>query len=140
MPLLIHILIIFFIILIGYQIILANHVIEGLDNANNTSSSTNTANASYNPYDTNNPNNALILAQQNAGNIDYLKQRFDSIQGVFQQVQDLSGNVATLQDQVNGLVSAQQQYATQMTGGTAPEITGATTSDDTTDGTTDDTS
>jgi len=140
MPLLIHILILFFIILIGYQIILANHVIEGLDNANNTSSSTNTANASYNPYDTNNPNNALILAQQNAGNIDYLKQRFDSIQGVFQQVQDLSGNVATLQDQVNGLVSAQQQYATQMTGGTAPEITGATTSDDTTDGTTDDTS
>lgn len=138
MPLLIHILIIFFIILIGYQIILANHVIEGLDNANNTSSSTNTANASYNPYDTNNPNNALILAQQNAGNIDYLKQRFDSIQGVFQQVQDLSGNVATLQDQVNGLVSAQQQYATQMTGGTAPEISGATTSDDTTDGTTDD--
>lgn len=143
MPLLIHILILFFIILIGYQIILANHVIEGLDNANNTSSTTNTANssnASYNPYDTNNPNNALILAQQNAGNIDYLKQRFDSIQGVFQQVQDLSGNVATLQDQVNGLVSAQQQYATQMTGGTAPEITGATTSDDTTDGTTDDTS
>ena len=139
MPLLIHILILFFIILIGYQIILANHVIEGLDNANNTNN-TNTANASYNPYDTNNPNNALILAQQIAGNIDYLKQRFDSIQGVFQQVQDLSGNVATLQDQVNGLVSAQQQYATQMTGGTAPEITGATTSDDTTDGTTDDTS
>jgi uncharacterized protein YoxC len=142
MPLLINILILFFIILIGYQIILANHVIEGLDNAN-TTNNTNTANASYNPYDTNNPNNALILAQQNAGNIDYLKQRFDSIQGVFQQVQDLSGNVATLQDQVNGLVSAQQQYATQMTGGTAPEITGATTSDDTattSDGTTDGTS
>jgi len=142
MPLLINILILFFIILIGYQIILANHVIEGLDNAN-TTNNTNTANASYNPYDTNNPNNALILAQQNAGNIDYLKQRFDSIQGVFQQVQDLSGNVATLQDQVNGLVSAQQQYATQMTGGTAPEITGATTSDDTattSDGTTDESS
>ena len=142
MPLLINILILFFIILIGYQIILANHVIEGLDNAN-TTNNTNTANASYNPYDTNNPNNALILAQQNAGNIDYLKQRFDSIQGVFQQVQDLSGNVATLQDQVNGLVSAQQQYASQMTGGTAPEITGATTSDDTattSDGTTDGTS
>jgi uncharacterized protein YoxC len=140
MPLLIHILILFFIILIGYQIILANHVIEGLDNANNTNTTTtantaNSSNASYNPYDTNNPNNALILAQQNAGNIDYLKQRFDSIQGVFQQVQDLSGNVATLQDQVNGLVSAQQQYATQMTGGTAPEITGATTSDGTTDDT-----
>jgi uncharacterized protein YoxC len=130
MPHLINILILFFIILIGYQIILANHVMEGLKNNINASSSVN--NSSYNQYDTNNPNNALILAQQNAGNIDYLKQRFDSIQGVFQQVQDLSGNVATLQDQVNGLVSAQQQYATQMTGGTAPEITGATTTDGTT--------
>ena len=127
---LVNILILFFIILIGYQIILANHVMEGLKNNINASSSVN--NSSYNQYDTNNPNNALILAQQNAGNIDYLKQRFDSIQGVFQQVQDLSGNVATLQDQVNGLVSAQQQYATQMTGGTAPEITGATTTDGTT--------
>lgn len=126
MPLLINILILFFIILIGYQIILANHIIEGLENE---SSATN--NMNYNPYDTNNPNNALILAQQNAGNIDYLKQRFDSIQGVFQQVQDLSGNVAALQDQVNGLVSAQQDYANQMTGGTAPEITGATTTDET---------
>ena len=133
MPLLIHILILFFIILIGYQIILANHVMEGLENTNSTTTSSSTTNnTSYNPYNTNNPDNALILAQQNAGNIDYLKQRIDSVQGVFQQVQDLSGNVATLQDQVNGLVSAQQDYANQMTGGTAPEITGTTTTDDTT--------
>ena len=128
----INMLILFFIILIGYQIILANHVVEGLENTNSTTtSSTTTNNTSYNPYNMNNPDNALILAQQNAGNIDYLKQRIDSVQGVFQQVQDLSGNVATLQDQVNGLVSAQQDYANQMTGGTAPEITGTTTTDDT---------
>ena len=130
---LINMLILFFIILIGYQIILANHVMEGLENTNSTTTSSSTTNnTSYNPYNTNNPDNALILAQQNAGNIDYLKQRIDSVQGVFQQVQDLSGNVATLQDQVNGLVSAQQDYANQMTGGTAPEITGTTTTDDTT--------
>lgn len=128
MPLLINILILFFIILIGYQIILANHVIEGLEN---NTSSTSTNNTSYNPYNMNNPDNAMILAQQNAGNIDYLKQRLDAVQGMFQQVQDLSGNVVALQDQVNGLVSAQQEYATQMTGGTAPEITGATTTDET---------
>jgi len=128
MPLLINILILFFIILIGYQIILANHVIEGLEN---NTSSTSTNNTSYNPYNMNNPDNALILAQQNAGNIDYLKQRLDAVQGMFQQVQDLSGNVVALQDQVNGLVSAQQEYANQMTGGTAPEITGATTTDET---------
>ena len=72
----------------------------------------------------NNPANALILAQQNAGNIDYLKQRLDSVQGMYQQVQDVSGNVTVLQKQVNDLVTAQQQYATQMTGGVAPNITG----------------
>lgn len=109
---LVNILIIFFIILILYQIILASNVVEGLENQ-------------YKPYDTNNPNNALILAQQNAGNISYLKDRIDIIQGFNQQVQDLSGNVQTLQTQVNGLVQAQQDYANQMTGGTAPEISGA---------------
>lgn len=109
---LVNILILFFIILILYQILLANNVIEGLENQ-------------YQPYNTNNPNNALILAQQNAGNISYLKQRLDSIQGLEQEVQDISGNVATLQTQVTGLLETQQQYATQMTGGTPPQITGA---------------
>lgn len=109
---LVNILILFFILLIGYQIILANHIVEGLDN--------------YQPYDNNNPANALILAQQNAGNIEYIKQRLDDLQGLDKEVQDISGNVVALQTQVNGLVSAQQQYATQMTGGTAPNVTGAT--------------
>jgi hypothetical protein len=115
---LINTLIIFFIILISYQIILGNYILEGLQN-----------NTTYQQYDTNNPSNALILAQQNAGNIEYIKQRIDAVQGMSQQFQDLSGNVASLQEQVNGLVSAQQQYASQMTGGTPPNITG-TTSDD----------
>jgi hypothetical protein len=125
---LINILIIFFLFLIIYQIFLANNivveaklplveaklpVVEGLDNQ-------------YQQYDKNNPNNALILAQQNAGNIEYLKSRLDNVQGVVQQFQDLSGNVTSLQRQVNGLVQAQTDYANQMTGGTVPEITGAT--------------
>jgi len=96
-----------------YQILLASRIVEGLENQ-------------YQPYDTNNPNNALILAQQNAGNIDFLKQRLDTLTGINQQVQDLSGNVQSLQTQVTGLVQAQQDYANQMTGGTAPEVTGAT--------------
>ena len=133
---LVNILILFFIILIGYQIILANHIIEGLDNntASTTTSSasnttTNTSNT-YTPYDTNNPANALILSQQNAGNIDYLKQRIDGVQSIFQEVQDLSANVSALQDQVNGIVSAQADYATQMSGGTPPTITGAVNEED----------
>jgi hypothetical protein len=109
---LVNILILFFIIIISYQLILANHVTEGLDN-NNTS---------YKPYNSNDP---MILAQQNAGNIAFLKDRMDSIQNINQIVQDLSGNVQVLQQQVNGLVTTQQQYATQLAGDTPPTITGA---------------
>ena len=116
---LVNILIVFFIVLICFQIILANHLIEGLETGK-----------SYKNYDTNNPENALILAQQNAGNIEYLKGRIQDIQGMNKQVQDLSGNVIALQEQVTGLVTAQQQYATQMTGGTPPDISGATSPED----------
>lgn len=116
---LVNILIVFFIILICYQIILANHIVEGLETGN-----------TYQSYDTNNPANALILAQQNAGNIDYLKGRFEDVQGMYKQVQDLSGNVQVLQEQVDGLVTAQQDYATQMTGGVAPDISGVTEPED----------
>jgi len=110
---LVNILILFFILIISYQLILANHVTEGLTNDNNKN---------YKPYDSNDP---MILAQQNAGNIAFLKDRMDSIQNINQIVQDLSGNVQVLQQQVNGLVTTQQQYATQMAGDTAPTITGA---------------
>jgi hypothetical protein len=125
---LVNILIIFFIFIILYQIILANnsnlplvvgklHLVEGFKNQ-------------YKSYDTNNPNNAIILAQQNAGNISYLKERIDNVQGVYQQVQDLSGNVQNLQIQLNGLLEAQQAYANQITGGTPPEISGAVEMDE----------
>ena len=113
---LVNILILFFIILIVYQIILANNIIEGLKNK-----------GSYVPYDAN-PENTLILAQKNAGNIEYLKERIEDIQSstINKEFQDLSGNVQSLQEQVNGLVSAQKDYADQMTGGTTPNITGTT--------------
>jgi len=115
---LVNILIVFFIFLILYQIFLATKMIEGMDNNQ------------YKPYDTNNPNNALILAQQNAGNIEYLKERINLVQGLEQQIQDLSGNVQSLQTQVVGLLQSQQDYANQMTGGIAPEISGTTENDD----------
>jgi predicted PurR-regulated permease PerM len=113
---LINILIIFFIVLILYQILLAINVVEGFENQ-------------YQQYNTNNPNNALILAQQNAGNISYLKERLDSLESLNDEVQDISNNLITLQGQVNGLVQAQQEYTTQMTGGQTPVITGAVSED-----------
>lgn len=116
---LINILILFFIILIIYQIILATQpqLVEGLKNK-------------YEPYDTNNPNNALILAQQNAGNIAYIKEKLSDIENLSKEVQDLSGNYQSLQSQVDQLMQSQQDYANQMTGGSPPDVTGATDEDD----------
>jgi len=121
---LINILILFFAILIISQIFLEcfrDNIIEGL--TSNT----------YQPYDNNNPNNAMILAQQNAGNIAVLQKEITSLNGINQEVQDISGNVANLQSQVTSLVNAQNNYANNMTGGSEPQITGTTDSTDTTD-------
>ena len=113
---LINLLIIFFFIILVYQIFLAytnNTILEGITNQQ------------YQPYNTNDPNNALILAQQNAGNITVLKDQLDKLNGLNSEVQDISANVVQLQQQVTQLVSAQQNYASQMTGGTTPNISGA---------------
>lgn len=140
-------LILFFILLITFQIILAyskSSVIEGMMDVvptisptfTPTSSPSNemlpnlTINQVYRQYDKKIADNTFLMSQQNAGNIEYLKGRIDDVQGMYKQVQDLSGNVEALQEQVNGLITAQQDYATQMTGGVAPDITGATTPED----------
>lgn len=112
--------------LIFYQIFLGyfeNSIIEGYESKDKE----------YKSYDTNNPENALILAQQNAGNIIVLKGQMDNMLGINQQVQDLSGNVLNLQKQVEDLVQAQKDYANQLTGGTEPEISGTTEEGETTE-------
>ena len=124
---LINILILFFTILVIYQIFLAvfeDNLIEGL---------TNNDQKKYRPY---NKNDALILAQQNAGNIIVLKQQIDALSGVKNDVNDLNTNYAGLQSQVTSLVNAQNDYTNQMTGGSEAQITGTT--DDTTDTSTSD--
>ena len=120
MFILIIILVIFFIILISYQIILANTtttINEGFE-----------SNETYQSYE-NNKDSTMILAQKNAGNIEFLKQQIDEVLGLNKEVQDISGNVINLQDQVNELILAQKQYADQMTGGTAPDISGMDSTD-----------
>ena len=119
---LVNILILFFTILVIYQIFLAYSgysIIEGLENDKN-----------YKPYDS---NDALILGKQNAGNIIVLEKQVSEMSGLNQEVQDLSGNVANLQDQVDSLVSAQKDYASQMAPSTPPDISGTTTDESTTD-------
>jgi hypothetical protein len=116
---LINILIVFFLFLIIYQILLAcfgDNVVEGL--------------TKYKPYG---DKDALILGQQNAGNIIVLKGEIDDLTGLKQEFQDLSSNYSGLQSQVNSLVKAQNDYTNQMTGGSEAQITGTTTSDTTSD-------
>lgn len=113
MKTIIKILICFFIILLTYQIFLVNFVVtEGLENE------------TYQEYDTKNPENQMILIQKNSGNIEVLRKRIDELSGLTQEIQDLSGNVALLQSQVDGIIQANiemsKSYQTS-----SPEITGA---------------
>ena len=108
---LINILILLFTGLICYQMILRHYSLrEGMDGA-------------YQNYD---PSNVMILAEQNAGNIQVLKSQIDDTTSLKKEVQDLSGNLATLSEQVQQLIQTQQDYAAQKLPSTPPEITGAT--------------
>jgi hypothetical protein len=108
---LVRFLILFFLVLIIYQIILAHmKCIEGLGN--------------YQDYDTNNPNNALILSQQNAGNIAYLKERIDTLTNLDGTVHDLSLNVAQLNSQMEELVKQQAVAASNLVGTKPLQISG----------------
>ena len=108
----IYFLIVFFIVLIFSQFILTYK--EGLEN--NT----------YTNYDITNPNNALILAQQNAGNISYLKGRLDNLTNLSTQFTDLSANVVTLNNQMLQLVQQQAELTQKYVGSQPPTITGTT--------------
>jgi uncharacterized protein YoxC len=157
----INLLILFFILLIGYQIYLnyfRTTVIEGMldvipsfvptfspnmsptespiANPTNEMLPNLTVNQVYRQYDKKISDNTFLLAQQNAGNIEYLKQRVNVIQDMADEVNQLSSDVDSLQQQVSGLVQANTQYTTQNLGTTPPDISGAVDSN-TTQSTTD---
>jgi hypothetical protein len=112
---LVNLLILFFLTLILYQIFLAHlNFIEGMN--------------SYQDYDTNNPLNALILSQKNAGNIEFLKSRVDELSNINKEVLDISMNVAQLNSQMNQIAKNQADAATSLVGSTPPKISGTTTS------------
>ncbi len=124
--LLIYILIVLFVILMGYQAYLANgtfgsKLIEGLENGDTTTSS---STQEYKPYNLNDPNNSLILAQQNAGNIEVLKGRIDGLDGVKKRVDDMQQSIDSMQTQIDGLVQQQADYAQEIAGSTPPDVTG----------------
>jgi peptidoglycan hydrolase CwlO-like protein len=113
---LINVLILFFILLIVSQIFLAifnNTILEGL-----TSVVEQPPAISQPQPCINNPNTPATLTQQ----------QLNSLMELNSEVQDISGNVAALQTQVNGMIGAQQQYAQNMTPNSPPNISGAVNS------------
>ena len=124
MTFLINILLFLFALLIVYQVY---RVKEGLETAATTptttpsssSSSTSSSTSTYQPYD---PNNPTILAQQNAGNIQVLKGQMDELVGIKKEVEDISGNLYTLTDQVNQYMLQQATTAQQQLPPTPPAI------------------
>lgn len=117
---LVRILILFFLLLIVYQVFLAifGNLREGLEDSNV---------GSYKEYDTKGPSGANILAEQNAGNIAYLKQRLDELMDLKGTVIDVCGNVVQLNQQVQGLVQQQAEAATQLAGDKPVAISGTGT-------------
>ena len=126
---LIYILIVFFIMLVGYQVFLALvpplSLVEGLKNITTTNTSTqNAGSQDYQPYNVSDPNNSLILAQQNAGNIEVLKGRIDGFDGVKEKVDTMQQSIDSMQVQIDGLVQQQADYAQELAGPTPPDVTG----------------
>ena len=101
MNIFINILIVLFIVLFIFKICINK---EGL-----TGNETDPV-KTYQPYD---PTNPLILAQQNAGNIQILKGQMDELIGMKKELSDVSGNLILLSDQVNQIMLQQSNYATQ---------------------------
>lgn len=127
---LINILIIVFIVIIISQLIsyffINNNLIEGMEttDTSNTTDTTNTTTTEYQPYNVNDPNNALILSQQNAGNINYLKERIDELAESKKDIDDLKQSVSLMQTQIDGIVQQQADFGTQLAGSEPPTITG----------------
>ena len=104
---LLTILIIFFTSIILYKILFyigtSFYLIEGMENT-------------YKEYS----GDPMILAQQNAGNIEYLKSRVEEVTNVKNDVNIMKQDMQTMQIQVDGLVQQQADMAVELSGGGEP--------------------
>jgi len=118
-----YFLIAFFISLLIYQLFHKSRGYEGVYEGMETAT-TSTGTATYQPYSGTDP---LILAQQNAGNIEYLKQQLSALLNLSREVEDISANVITLNDQVGALVKAQADASQQLVGTQPLAVSGTQT-------------
>lgn len=105
--------IVFFILLILYQIFANVGEIEGMENTSTT--------AEYQDYNQDDP---LILSKQNAANIDVLKGRVDELGDVKKKVDDLGLNVDNINDQILQLMQQQEDLINSSVGDKPLEVTG----------------
>ena len=92
-----------FAVLIIYEMInlLNKPIIEGASNGD------------YQDYSGNDP---LILAKQNAGNIKFLKQKFDTIDELSSKVNTLSGSVDSNTESISQILQAQKDQTDKLSG------------------------
>jgi hypothetical protein len=67
--------------------------------------------ASFQPYDTSDP---LILAQQNAGNIQVLYDKVSKLDALSDKIASLSTSVDTNTESINSIVDSQQAVTDQL--------------------------
>jgi hypothetical protein len=113
-----NILIILFSYLVLYSIYLEWNKREGLLNNSTPVSST----IVYKNYPISN-DNAIILSQQNAGNIAFLKQQVDEIPLLKKRVDDLTSEMETVNTQLYGLAKQQATTAIEAIGASSPPET-----------------
>ena len=106
---LVYFLIVFFLLLIIYQFLSYNKIVEGVENS-----------GEYQDYS---GSDVSTLAHQNAGNISVLKSQLDNLAGVKDQVKKNTDDIGELQTQVNALAQANTAKASDMTK-TTPAISG----------------
>tara|TARA_X000000368_G_scaffold376059_1_gene328870 strand:+ start:566 stop:898 length:333 start_codon:yes stop_codon:yes gene_type:complete len=92
-----------FAVLIIYEMInlLNKPIVEGASNGD------------YQDYSGNDP---LILAKQNAGNIKFLKQKFDTIDELSSKVNTLSGSVDSNTESISQILKAQKEQTDKLSG------------------------
>ena len=121
---LIKILILFFMVLLLYQIIIA-HFYTSKEGVDDTMTIQTPEYSSYN-------DNPSILANKNAANIENLKARMDSFDEIKQHVDDLSGAVDILNTQMDELQSQTVSNTDDLVN-SMPDINATTDTTDTTE-------
>ena len=134
-----HFLILFFTLLIIYQLITNMNIVEGFEDVAtgtlgavgaSTGTAIGTATGTVGTYQSYGSDDIATLAHKNAGNIEVLKGQMDKIMSFVPSAKEaldkFTQDISTLQTQVNALAQAQTKQVTKVTNPT-PTITGTTT-------------